>query len=1245
MCSTPVRSSTALAGLERVTIAVIACLAGMNSLVYGQDDVVLQSGVPQECAPRGILFADDFENGVGNWTVANTGPTSPLGWVQTATPLPLGRPGVAWFSGDQGAGECLVGGNSATHSLFSPVVRLPAPVASPTLAFVHLLSSEGRFDGGNLRVRIDGRGGWLIVPRSAFKFNPYNGRLRTSAQGNTNPLQGEVAWTGVGGEWGTSIVDLSGFVTGGETIEFRFDFGRDQCDGAGGWYVDDVVLYTCPDCDMDATADDREFNFAAASGVLGNIGNASPQSFTLLSPPPADGDVLLLFNAVADLPSNLEFIDVNINGNPVGRVFELDGSGCPATPDSAQLGVTAAAYNAAVAGGDAVINLVASADVNPTQCDNSSFVAVFVQYVPQTDCDGNSTIDSMDILGNPALDACQDGILDFCQCDCDANSTPDVCEIAAAPALDCNGNAMLDSCEPPTPGGVVLSEDFEGGLPADWSTSGIFQVTNLCPAVANCDGSMYAYAGATVSCDYQEMESGSLNSPFVTLPPNSPTVTLDFCSRLETRAGQDVASVIVNGVTVLTESGGAGDWENRSIDLSSFAGNTIRLDFEFTSASTPPASSLLGWQVDAVTLTIGGLTDSDGDGSPDICDNCPEDSNASQTDADADGAGAACDCDDSDPDVHPGAVEICNGVDDDCDSDTDEGLFQTFYEDVDMDGFGDPGSAAIECAPPPGFVDNDDDCDDTNPAVGPATSLCEDADSDGLGDAGNCVFSCPIPGFVANDDDCDDGDAAVGGPTDLFEDADADGFGDPAVSIFDCPQPGFVDNNLDNCPDDPEKIEPGDCGCGEAETDTDGDGTSDCIDLCPGDPAKTDPGFCGCGTPETDTDADGTPNCVDGCPNDPAKIAAGVCGCGMPDTDTDLDGVANCVDNCPSAPNANQADNDGDGRGNVCDNCPATPNFDQADSDGDGLGNVCDNCPNVPNALQADVDLDGRGDVCDNCPSVANANQADSDQDTLGDACDNCDFESNIGQADDDGDNRGNPCDNCPALANNDQLDGDVDGAGDVCDNCLTTFNPDQANSDADALGNACDNCPNAANPGQEDADGDGFGDACDNCPTGGTPVGGTALRINAGIYETYHPILTIGGSFSPEGEFEALGGVPPYQYHWSIPVNPGNAGAFTGGDTINPTFTSEEPGEYVIVLTVTDSGGCDVEFQFTLSVSPTPVFSTMPFGPESGACGLCAPGGASTLAGFALSCLFLHTRRRMRRPARKRSAVRIKGR
>ncbi len=67
----------------------------------------------------------------------------------------------------------------------------------------------------------------------------------------------------------------------------------------------------------------------------------------------------------------------------------------------------------------------------------------------------------------------------------------------------------------------------------------------------------------------------------------------------------------------------------------------------------------------------------------------------------------------------------------------------------------------------------------------------------------------------------------------------------------------------DTCPDDPNKTEPGICGCGVADSDTDNDGTPDCNDNCPSDPNKTEPGDCGCGQPDTDANGNGTSDCLE----------------------------------------------------------------------------------------------------------------------------------------------------------------------------------------------------------------------------------------------------------------------------------------------------------------------------------------------------------------------------------------------
>jgi hypothetical protein len=83
------------------------------------------------------------------------------------------------------------------------------------------------------------------------------------------------------------------------------------------------------------------------------------------------------------------------------------------------------------------------------------------------------------------------------------------------------------------------------------------------------------------------------------------------------------------------------------------------------------------------------------------------------TDADGDGYSAAEDCDDHDPAVHPGAVEICDARDDDCDGAVDEDLLP----DLDGDGFGDAAAGGGACFA--GWVARGGDCDDTSALVAP----------------------------------------------------------------------------------------------------------------------------------------------------------------------------------------------------------------------------------------------------------------------------------------------------------------------------------------------------------------------------------------------------------------------------------------------------------------------------------------------------------------------------------------------
>ena len=67
--------------------------------------------------------------------------------------------------------------------------------------------------------------------------------------------------------------------------------------------------------------------------------------------------------------------------------------------------------------------------------------------------------------------------------------------------------------------------------------------------------------------------------------------------------------------------------------------------------------------------------------------------------------GTANDCDDLDQSIFPGAVEICNGFDDNCNGCADEGIGQDFYPDYDGDGWGnDSGDPVKFCSAPQGRV-------------------------------------------------------------------------------------------------------------------------------------------------------------------------------------------------------------------------------------------------------------------------------------------------------------------------------------------------------------------------------------------------------------------------------------------------------------------------------------------------------------------------------------------------------------
>ena len=128
----------------------------------------------------------------------------------------------------------------------------------------------------------------------------------------------------------------------------------------------------------------------------------------------------------------------------------------------------------------------------------------------------------------------------------------------------------------------------------------------------------------------------------------------------------------------------------------------------------------------------------------------------------------------------------------------------------------------------------------------------------------------------------------INAPVTWYADVDNDGVGDDASTVQACiPPAGYVSVGGDLCPQDPDKLSPGICGCGIPDTDTDNDGAADCVDGCPTDPDKIAPGVCGCGIPDIDSDKDGLADCIDSCPTLVGEIG-GPCDDGDPTTVNDI---------------------------------------------------------------------------------------------------------------------------------------------------------------------------------------------------------------------------------------------------------------------------------------------------------------------------------------------------------------------